>query len=147
MSIELDEIKSISAEEFGALDQSKVTVLDLRESAEVLIHPIPGAVNIPFDKIYTDLDTIPKDKPVYVICRTGDWSEEVAEILQDREYEVYNVAGGFQAYRAYLEQAAPLVIDARDLRCPGPIVKVSDTIRDLPVGSRVVVEATEEAFQ
>ncbi len=126
MSIELDEIKSISAEEFGALDQSKVTVLDLRESAEVLIHPIPGAVNIPFDKIYTDLDTIPKDKPVYVICRTGDWSEEVAEILQDREYEVYNVAGGFQAYRAYLEQAAPLVIDARDLRCPGPIVKVSD---------------------
>ena len=147
MSIELDEIKSISAEEFGALDQSKVTVLDLRESAEVLIHPIPGAVNIPFDKIYTNLDTIPKDKPVYVICRTGDWSEEVAEILQDREYEVYNVAGGFQAYRAYLEQAAPLVIDARDLRCPGPIVKVSDTIRDLPVGSRVVVEATEEAFQ
>ena len=146
MAIELEEVKSVSAEEFAALDQSKVTVLDLREEAEVLIHPIPGAINVPFGKIYTDLDSVPKDKPVYVICRTGDWSEEVAEILLDREYEVYNVAGGFQAYRAYLEKAAPMVIDARELRCPGPIVKVSDTIRDLPVGSKVVVEATEEAF-
>ena len=40
----------------------------------------------------------------------------------------------------------PLFIDAKGLKCPGPIVKVADTLRELPEGARVSVEATEDAF-
>ena len=50
----------------------------------MLIHEIPGALNVPFSKIGTELKNVPKDKPVYVICRTGDFSEQIAEILADR---------------------------------------------------------------
>ena len=37
-------------------------------------------------------------------------------------------------------------IDARNLKCPGPIVKVADYLRDKPDVTRIRVEATEDAF-
>ena len=164
------EIKSISAAEFATLLKEKkgsVTVLDLREPDEVLIHPIEGALNIPFSQVGTRLNEVPKERQVYVICRTGDFSEEITEILTDREYDAFNVEGGYDAFRkvggseesaAKKEAESPkpvdksestqdvLFIDAKNLRCPGPIVKVADTIRSLSDGSKVRVEATEDAF-
>ena len=143
------EVKTISAEDFAALDFSNVTLLDLREPDEVLVGGIDGAINIPFSEFAHKLDDVPKGKPVYVFCRTGDWSEEVAEILTDRDYEAYNVAGGYKAYKELLAERAesePVFIDAKGLKCPGPIVKVADTLRPFPVGQRVYVEATEDAF-
>ena len=144
--VEETEVKNISPEEFAKLDFSKVTLLDLREADEVLVAGIEGAVNIPFAQISRRLSDLPQDKPVYVFCRTGDWSEEVAEILLEREYEAYNLEGGFKAYKEYLANAKPVEIDAKGLKCPGPIVRVADTIRNLPEGQRVHVEATEDAF-
>ena len=140
------EVKNISAEEFAKLDFSRVTLLDLREEAEVLVAGIDGAINIPFSQTARRLDEIPKELPVYVFCRTGDWSEEVAEILADRGYDVYNLVGGFKAYKEYLATAKPTQIDAKGLKCPGPIVKVADTVKSLADGQKVVVEATEDAF-
>ena len=140
------EVKNISAEEFAKLDYSRVTLLDLREEAEVLVAGIDGAINIPFSQTARRLDEVPKNLPVYVFCRTGDWSEEVAEILTDRGYDVYNLVGGFKAYKEYLASAKPTQIDAKGLKCPGPIVKVADTVKSLADGQKVVVEATEDAF-
>ena len=80
--------KRISAEEFAKLDFRKVTLVDLREPDEVLVSRIDGAINIPFSGFASKLDTIPKDKPVYVYCRVGDWSEEIADILADRGCEL-----------------------------------------------------------
>ena len=148
MSIEPDEkeVKTISAEEFAKLDFSKVTLLDLREEAEVLVAGLDGAINIPFSQSSKRLKDVPKDRPVYVFCRVGDWSEQVAEILAERGYEVYNLIGGFQAYKEYLANAKPVEIDAKGLKCPGPIVKVADTVKGLNDGQKVYVEATEDAF-
>ena len=140
------EVQNISAEDFAKLDFSNVTLLDLREEDEVLVAGIEGAINIPFSQISKRLSDVPTDKPVYAFCRTGDWSEEVAEILAERGYEVYNLAGGFKAYKEYLAAAKPIVIDAKGLKCPGPIVKVADTVRNLNDGQKVFVEATEDAF-
>ena len=148
----------ISAEEFAKLDHNKVTLVDLREPDELLVSGIDGAINVPFSGGFDKLDTIPKDKPVIVFCRVGDWSEEVAEILFDRGYEVSTLDGGYNAYRklsAGDESAGNAVeetkkkntvIDAKGLKCPGPIVKVADHLRNLPVGETVYVEATEDAF-
>ena len=142
----MDEVKSVSAEQFAALDFDTVTLLDLREADEVLVAGIEGAINIPFSEIGKKLDTVPQGKPVYVFCRTGDWSEEVTELLDDRGYDAYNVEGGFKAYAALLQNAKPIQIDAKGLKCPGPIVKVADTLRGLKPGQKVFVEATQDAF-
>ena len=92
--------RHISAEEFSKLDFTTVTLLDLREPDEVLVSGIEGAINLPFSAGFEQLDTIPKDKPVVVFCRVGDWSEQIAEILADRGYDVSALDGGYNAYRA-----------------------------------------------
>ena len=154
-----DTYKTITAKEFSALDFSAYTLVDLREPDELIVSGIPGAINIPFSRFAKDLDTIPKGKPVIVYCRVGDFSEQVAEILADRGYDVTHVEGGYSAIRKLTEQETtvhaepaaeartePELIDAKGLKCPGPIVKVSDYLRDKPDGTRVRAEATEDAF-
>ena len=149
--------KHITAEEFAKIDKSTVTVVDLREPDEVLISAFENAINIPFSGGFDKLDTITKDKPVVVLCRVGDWSEEVAEILSDRGYDVLNLDGGYKAYLEYrLGEKDNNVakkkienlpfIDAKGLKCPGPIVKVADYLRNRPIGETIRVEATEDAF-
>ena len=151
--------RDITAEEFINVDFASVTLVDLREPDEVIVSGIAGAINIPFSSFPKGIDDIPKDKPVYVYCREGSFSEEVAEILADRGYEVYNLKDGYKEYRKLTEGVEPketavitekageeTYIDAKELRCPGPIVKVADTLRELHKGSVVRVEATEDAF-
>jgi TusA-related sulfurtransferase/rhodanese-related sulfurtransferase len=140
------EVKNITIADFAKLNFADITILDLREPDEVLIKGFDGAINVPFSKISTGLDAVPNDKAVYIICRTGDFSEEVAEILADRGYDVYNVEGGYNAYADYIKKEKSILIDAKNLKCPGPIVKVADTIKNLRNGQRVLIEATEDAF-
>ena len=155
----MDEFKTISAEEFAKLNFSEYTLVDLREPDELVISEIEGAINIPFSEFAKKLDTIPKDKPVIVYCRVGDFSEQVAEILADRGYDVSHVDGGYNAVRRIIEGTPqkpsttedltaeePQFVDAKGLKCPGPIVKVADYLRDKPDGTRIHVEATEDAF-
>ncbi|MBR1392250.1 MAG: DsrE/DsrF/DrsH-like family protein [Ruminococcus sp.] len=139
-------VKSITAEEFAELDHSKYTLVDLREKDEVLIKPVEGAVNIPFSGFPGGLSELPQDKTVYVFCREGSFSEEVVEILTDRGYDAVNVEGGYNAYEKLLKSSAPIEIDAKGLKCPGPVVKVADTVRTLKTGQSVHVQATEDAF-
>ena len=151
--------KHISANDFAKLDLKKYTLVDLREPDEVLVSGIEGAINIPFSQGFDKFDSIPKDKPVVVYCRVGDWSEEVAEILLDRGYDVTSLDGGYNSYRELLRgesvketnenksgEVTKVLIDAKGLKCPGPIVKVADYLRDKPVGETILVEATEDAF-
>ena len=116
-------------------------MLDVREPSEAVVRPVNGAVQVPFFELSKKVDSIPKDKPVYVFCSTGDRSEQVAEILADRDYDVYNVEGGLDA--------VPKVhfVDAKGLKCPGPIVQVDEAIKSVSVGEDVQVEATEKAFR
>lgn len=139
-------VKSISAEEFAGLDHSKYTLVDLREKDEVLIKPVEGAINIPFSEFPGGLSELPQDRTVYVFCREGSFSEEVVEILTDRGYDAVNVEGGYNAYEKLLKSSAPIEIDAKELKCPGPVVKVADTVKTLKTGQSVHVQATEDAF-
>ena len=163
------EVKNITAEEFKNLNKSDYTVLDIRDEAEIIVHPVSGTVNIPFSGLLKNLSShiaqIPKEKPVLVICRTGDTSEQIAELLLEHGYDVYNLSGGTKSLESSTnvqtaqKQPAPnttapttaaskepLFIDAKGLKCPGPIVKVSDTLKSLKNGQQVFVQATEDAF-
>lgn len=138
--------KTISVEEFARLDFSKYTLVDLREPDELIVSSIEGAINIPFSQISKKISSIPYDKPVIVYCHSGDFSEEVADLLADRDYDVAHVAGGYTAYRKLLKENEITFIDAKGLKCPGPIVKVADYLREKPDGTKIRVEATEDAF-
>lgn len=139
-------IKRITAGEFLSLDRENVTVLDLRESDEVLVKKLGGAVNIPFSKFTSRIDELDKSKPVYVLCRTGDLSEEVTEILTDRGYDAYNIEGGYDALVEQIKNAPPNEIDLRGMRCPGPVVRTADELSRMFYGQQLHIRADEEAF-
>ncbi|MCR4861586.1 MAG: rhodanese-like domain-containing protein [Ruminococcus sp.] len=94
-------MKKIEAADIAALDTNTVTLLDIRSKEEYELNGFSGSVNVPFDEISTGLSKLPKEKPVYVLCRTGALSSEVAEILEDRGYNVYNIEGGYAAYTVH----------------------------------------------
>ena len=136
----MSEVKKFPAKDFYKIDLKKSTLLDVREPSEVTVRPVNGAVQIQFFELSKKVDSIPKDKPVYVFCATGDRSEQVAEILADREYDVYDVEGGLDAVpKAHF-------VDAKGQKCPGPIVQVDEAVKRALVGDEIQVEADEKAF-
>jgi rhodanese-related sulfurtransferase len=86
----------------GAHDRlAEITLVDCRELYEWVAGHVDGAVHIPVNAIMSGAGSdLPTDKPVAVICRTGNRSELGAMMLQARGYEAYNVAGGMEAWAA-----------------------------------------------
>jgi len=80
----------------GNLD--KVLLLDVRKVDEYDKGHMDSAINIPLDELRHRFNEIPKDKPVYVICKTGHRSYMACRILAQNGYDCTNVAGGFYFY-------------------------------------------------
>ncbi len=77
-----------------------VTLLDVRTKTEAAADAIDGFLNIPLDALREHLDALPKDKPVYVHCFSGQRSYIACCILQENGYTCYNLAGGIRLYRS-----------------------------------------------
>lgn len=77
-----------------------VTLLDVRTKTEAAADAIDGFLNIPLDALRGHLDALPKDKPVYVHCFSGQRSYIACCILQGYGYTCYNLAGGIRLYRS-----------------------------------------------
>lgn len=74
-------------------------LLDVREPDEVLGVRTDGTVHLPFSTISTQLDRIPRDRPVLVMCAAGSRSAAVAaHLLANGWTDVANVAGGIVAW-------------------------------------------------
>jgi len=70
-------------------------LVDVRMDDEFEDGHLPGAINIPLPEIQSRLDEIPTDKPIVMVCRTGNRSDVSSMILSKAGYpEVYNLLGG-----------------------------------------------------
>ena len=71
-------------------------IIDSREEGEFAAGHLKNAKNIPLSEFRHRLDEIPRDKPVYVHCRSGQRSYNMVRALMQRGYEnVYNVEGSY----------------------------------------------------
>lgn len=73
-------------------------VIDLRSEEDFEKETYPGALNIYWEELGERIDEVSKDIPVYLICYTGQKSDEIAQNLQKQGYEAYSVEGGYRAY-------------------------------------------------
>lgn len=73
-------------------------VIDLRSEEDFEKETYPGALNIYWEELGERMDEVSKDIPVYLICYTGQKSDEIAQNLQEQGYEAYSVEGGYRAY-------------------------------------------------
>lgn len=69
-------------------------LLDVRTPEEFASEHIKGAVNIPVQVLPQRLQDVPKDKPVVLVCRSGNRTRMAAQILTQANYtNVYDLGG------------------------------------------------------
>lgn len=83
-----------------------VTLLDVRTASEYAAGHIPGAVNIPVDRLRGCLHELDCGKPVYVNCRSGQRSYIACRMLRQNGFDCYNLAGGYRLYAMVIDDAA-----------------------------------------
>lgn len=82
---------------------NSVRLFDTRPQALVEKDGLPGAKAISLEAVQAgELPDVPKDEPVYLICQRGAVSELLGLYLEEAGFtDVYNVAGGMNAYYVY----------------------------------------------
>ena len=79
-------------------DTREKQIIDIRDRADFEKETYPGAVNIYWEEFEEHMDEIRKDCPVYLICYTGQKSDEIAEELTEQGYEIYSIKNGYRAW-------------------------------------------------
>ncbi len=75
-------------------------LVDVREASDFRASRAPGAVLRPASTFHLTLDTVPRDRPIMLICYEGNTSAAAAAFLLARGWtDVANVAGGMSAWR------------------------------------------------
>ena len=100
-----NKFKTVDVNEFEKfIADTTVVLLDVRTPAEHAEGFIPGThFNIDvLEDTYTKVatETLPKDKPVALYCRSGNRSKNAARILAGKGYQVVELGTGFRGWVA-----------------------------------------------
>lgn len=94
-------MKRMTVEDLHALQTSgrPFVLLDVRESSELTMAALPGAVHIPMRSVPARIGELNPGAEIAVMCHHGGRSEQVAHFLHARGFSnVHNVEGGIDAY-------------------------------------------------
>lgn len=95
------QLKQFHLEDINDLPlDGSVTLLDARTEGEFYRGHVTGFINIPVDQLRENMNKLPKDKPVYVMCQSGLRSYIACCILKGEGYDAYNFSGGYRFYDA-----------------------------------------------
>jgi rhodanese-related sulfurtransferase len=84
--------------------KNEVILVDARQAADYAKHHIPGAINIDWRFVMSELDKLPEDKMIVLYCDTGILSSKAHLALRLIGYEqvrvLFNGLNGWQAHIA-----------------------------------------------
>lgn len=140
-------------------------LIDVRPAVSYKVRTIESAVNIPVTHLRERLSEVPKDKKVVLFCDKGFNSYIAARILNQNGFEnVLNLSGGFLLYKEIVKNKQEIInshfntpmksvstdkaikIDACGMQCPGPILKLSECIKQCKEGETVEISTTDSGF-
>lgn len=151
-------------------------LLDVRTPEEYMMGTIPGAINIPLQQLRDRLNEIPQDKEILVFCQVGLRGYLACRILMQKGYACKNLSGGYKTYTMVVDvenerlfsseeatddagSGAPThsddkagsgkvvkIVDASGLQCPGPIMRVSNELKQIDNGEAITVLSTDPGF-
>ena len=149
-------------------------VLDVRDDVERLSYEVPGAYAMPLSQVRARMGELDKSKEIVVFCAIGVRAYNAARMLRQNGFENVSVyPGGTSFYRAthYThpdvtpeDHTKPVVgvsdspqapqnqivsamrVDCSGLQCPGPILKVFETIKEMQDGQVMEVHASDPGF-
>ncbi|MBB5336623.1 FAD-dependent oxidoreductase [Pectinatus brassicae] len=166
-------VKFVSTSEFDELKTDENTVvLDITEDIEYMVYHIEGAVHIPWGQLRQQLNELDKNKKIVVYCAIGVRSYNAARTLMQEGFsDVYVLEGGTGFYKSQhfvkpniaaavksvsktaeeekkdeIPQIDIKSLDCTGLQCPGPIMRVNQTVNKMNAGEIVKVAATDMGF-
>lgn len=97
-----NQYKQINYDKVRELVESNNTIIDVREKYEYDYGHIKGAINIPLSELRERAHEIPRDKPVYLHCRSGHRSYNAVMTLQNLGFNnVVNISGSYLSLSFY----------------------------------------------
>ncbi|AHM57834.1 coenzyme A disulfide reductase Cdr (plasmid) [Peptoclostridium acidaminophilum DSM 3953] len=164
--------RSVQWHEIDSLIKDGALLVDVSERHERDMGIIKGSMGIPLTELRSRLSEIPKDKPVYVLCRVGLRGYLAERILKQNGYDVYNLDGGYRTYSSVFpavsdmpESKCPIEVDdtgithpycgdieshiqinACGLQCPGPITKLYSVMNEAKDGQIIEISVTDPGF-
>lgn len=147
-------------------------LLDVREDAERMAFQLNNAIQIPLGQLRSHLDELDRSKTILVFCAIGVRSYNAVRILMQHGFEhvlLYPAGTRFYQSTHYQQFAepAPTVIPMREdgqpaagqdapretirldcsgMQCPGPIMKVFETMKEMHDGEVLEVAASDPGF-
>lgn len=95
-------MKTITIEELEALKDAEKTFVDIRPQDQYMRGTFPGAVSLPASRLEEQYEEetarLDKMHPVYVMCHTGEKSQEWVRRLTGDGFDAVNVEGGYRAW-------------------------------------------------
>lgn len=75
-------------------------VIDVRTPEEYAAAHIAGSTLIPLFTVPLRMSELDRQRPVYVVCRSGARATQACEHLQEHGFEVHVLEGGIEAWSA-----------------------------------------------
>ncbi|MEV4859100.1 rhodanese-like domain-containing protein [Streptomyces ossamyceticus] len=86
--------REVTQEAFAAAWAAGALVVDVREADEYAAGHVPGARLMALRTVPTRCGELPTDRPVFVICTSGNRSRTAADWMNSRGVDAYSVTGG-----------------------------------------------------
>jgi rhodanese-related sulfurtransferase len=86
------------AEAMNRVAAGEITLVDVREAAELRAGRPSDAVHIPLRELPGRLTELDADRPVAFLCRSGSRSSRAARLATKAGYDALNVRGGLLAW-------------------------------------------------
>lgn len=157
---------------WDAVEQNPETVLlDVREEAELMAFSLPNAKHIPLGQLRNRLKELDPSKKIIVFCAIGVRAYNAARLLmQNGFHNVKLYPGGARFYQSTHHTAEGVLpseqtvysdsgqmetkniptsamrLDCSGMQCPGPIMKVFETMKEMPDGAVMEVSASDPGF-
>lgn len=149
--------------------EEKHTLLDVRTQEEFNLGHVEGAINIPLNSIRSRLIELKKDEKIKLYCQVGLRGYVADRILTQHGFQVENITGGFVSAKNYRyekeeamkeeqvkaasisdneseEIAYDKELDATGICCPGPLLRVKETMDGLKEGEVLRIVASDPGF-
>lgn len=150
---------------------TNAVLLDVSEDAELMAFSLPNAKHIPLGELRSRLSELDRSKRIITFCAIGVRAYNAARILMQNGFtDVLVYPSGTRFYQSThyqnsnetasdtstvldsgnVEQGAPHVasmrLDCSGMQCPGPIMKVFESMRTLKEGDTMEVSASDPGF-
>ncbi|WP_349947063.1 DsrE/DsrF/DrsH-like family protein [Lacrimispora sp. BS-2] len=157
---------------WDAVEQSpEAVILDVREDAELMAFSLPNATHIPLGQLRNRLKELDPSRKTIVFCAIGVRAYNAVRILMHNGFHnVKLYPGGARFYQSthygadalqpseqilYADNGqmetkniptSAMRLDCSGMQCPGPIMKVFETMKEMPDGAVMEVSASDPGF-